>query len=258
MKGKSGGGGSQEDSVDLPSPSKSAVRKAGSAVRAHAYRRAQGEFVAEEDQREVLSVVASYRQSFSSPLQSVNMSLRSYLSSLGIQGEVSQRLKRMVTIVDKLCAREKGMDLSRMRDIGGCRVVLATDSIDDLYRLAEHIQNANASTRLIDYVVSPRRSGYRALHLELERNGRTIEVQLRTAVMHKWAETAEAMGDILGLNFKWDGDTSVHGLLRLVSKAQQAEERGSSLDEHEIGQLILLTEEVTGLLKQRLEEGKQS
>lgn len=138
MKGKSGGGGSQEDSVDLPSPSKSAVRKAGSAVRAHAYRRAQGEFVAEEDQREVLSVVASYRQSFSSPFQSVNMSLRSYLSSLGIQGEVSQRLKRMVTIVDKLCAREKGMDLSRMRDIGGCRVVLATDSIDDLNRLAEH------------------------------------------------------------------------------------------------------------------------
>ena len=76
--------------------------------------------------------------------------------------------------------------------------------------------------------------------------------------MHKWAETAEATGDILGLNFKWDGDTSVHGLLRLVSKAQQAEERGSSLDEHELGQLILLTEEVTGLLKQRLEEGKQS
>lgn len=103
MKRKPGGGGAQEDSVDLHFPSKSAVCNVGSAVWAHAYRRAQAECVAEEDQR-----------------------------------EVSQCLKRMVTIVDKLCARGKGMDLSRMRDIGGCRVVLATDSIDDLNRLAEH------------------------------------------------------------------------------------------------------------------------
>ncbi|WP_242491699.1 hypothetical protein [Actinomyces minihominis] len=78
-------------------------------------------------------------------------------------------------------------------------------------------------------------------------------MQLRSAAMHMWAETAEAMGDLLGLNFKWDGDTPVHELLRLVSKAQHAEESDSSLDEHELSQRTLLTGEVAGLLKQQVE-----
>ena len=150
----------------------------------------------------ILAVINAYRKQFAVPLQSVNMSLRNYLKSLGIQGDVTQRLKRMPTIVDKLTNRETELDLSRMRDIAGCRVVITRNDIGDLRALADYIAMQNPHAKLIDYVSTPRSSGYRALHVEVERHGRAVEVQLRTPHMHTWAESAEAFSEILNKNFK--------------------------------------------------------
>jgi len=51
----------------------------------------------------------------------VNASLRHYVSEY--DSNVTQRLKKHVTIASKLI-REPTMDLTRMEDIGGCRVTL--------------------------------------------------------------------------------------------------------------------------------------
>lgn len=53
------------------------------------------------------------------------MGLRSCLTTEGLELDVSQRLKRLPTIEDKL-RRLPRMDLSSMQDIGGCRAVLDT------------------------------------------------------------------------------------------------------------------------------------
>jgi len=48
------------------------------------------------------------------------MGLRSVVGTEGCTVEVTQRLKRVPTIVDKL-RREPTMQLASMQDIGGCR-----------------------------------------------------------------------------------------------------------------------------------------
>ena len=119
----------------VPAPSKSQVRKAGSTLRAFT----QGK-VSEQECLAALEVIAEYRRTFADPLLKVNNGLRSFLATEGIEAEVSQRLKRMETIVEKVTYREKGLDLSRMGDIGGCRIVISDNNIPNIYRIRERIE----------------------------------------------------------------------------------------------------------------------
>jgi predicted nucleic acid-binding Zn ribbon protein len=57
---------------------------------------------------------------------------------------ISQRLKRIPTILDKL-HREPGMNLGRMEDIGGCRAVLR--DLDEVYRVLGRISEAQCRRR---------------------------------------------------------------------------------------------------------------
>lgn len=200
-------------------PSRSAVRKAGSNVRAHA----RGE-LSEEKFEHALQVISSYREQFSNPLVIVNNGLRSFCISLGLPPEVTQRLKKIPTIIDKL-SREPGLDLSRMQDIGGCRVVV--QHLDDLRRLEARVR-ATWGERIIreaDYIVSPRESGYRALHIIVRWNDRPIEIQLRTRVMHDWAVTVESFSSS-EQNYKQDGHHPVQEFLKVFSAVLALEEEG--------------------------------
>jgi ppGpp synthetase/RelA/SpoT-type nucleotidyltranferase len=63
-------------------------------------------------------VLVAYRAAHQYPLVKATNSLRMAVRAEGCRIEVSQRLKRMNTILDKL-RREPEMDLSRMQDFGG-------------------------------------------------------------------------------------------------------------------------------------------
>ncbi len=45
--------------------------------------------------------------------------------------------------------------------------------------------------KVVDYVASPRESGYRAVHIHTTYQGRQTEVQLRTRWQHLWAKYVE-------------------------------------------------------------------
>jgi ppGpp synthetase/RelA/SpoT-type nucleotidyltranferase len=61
----------------------------------------------------------------------VNANLRYYVSRVGAgEHSVTQRLKRLPTIVDKL-ARHPNMQLTTMEDIGGVRAVLSSQEQAD-------------------------------------------------------------------------------------------------------------------------------
>ena len=202
--------------------SKSAVRRAGSTLRRFAREEATD---AEAD--EALGVIDAYRRSFSDPLNAV-AALGGILRESGIQGEVSQRLKRMLTIAQKIVVRESGLDLSRMQDIGGCRVVLDSDDVADLRRFEGLVCDywGDGCKRSSNYVDRPRESGYRAIHIVVVQDGRMIEIQLRTQRMHLWAELVENLSGLLGTNYKQDGDSLVQDFARQLSLAMHAEERG--------------------------------
>ena len=202
--------------------SKSAVRRAGSTLRRFAREEATD---AEAD--EALGVIDANRRSFSDPLNAV-AALGGILRESGIQGEVSQRLKRMLTIAQKIVVRESGLDLSRMQDIGGCRVVLDSDDVADLRRFEGLVCDywGDGCKRSSNYVDRPRESGYRAIHIVVVQDGRMIEIQLRTQRMHLWAELVESLSGVLGTNYKQDGDSLVQDFARQLSLAMHAEERG--------------------------------
>lgn len=191
--------------IQPETPSSNQVKKAASRVRR--YFRGDG---SKEDYDAARKTIQALRTAHSPSLVRVNNRLRYTCTKLELPPTVTQRLKKLNTIVDKL-QRESTLDLRRMRDIGGCRLVL--DGIDDVTRVFEAIYTTRSWKREgvevqdpIDYIQAPRSSGYRAMHVPVVDQGRTIEIQLRTAGMHEWAELVEDLSGALGTNYKHDGN----------------------------------------------------
>ena len=75
---------------------------------------------------DAVKVIVHFRACHQQPLSTCTVGLRSSVSTelwAGAPLNVSQRLKRFPTIIDKLM-REPSLKLARMQDIGGCRAVL--------------------------------------------------------------------------------------------------------------------------------------
>lgn len=167
------------------------VDKAGRNLRKYV----RGEAVDPAAAEAALETLLRFRAVHQNPLGKATMGLRSVVKTERCRRvEVSQRLKRVPTILDKLVGRESTLSLPRMQDIGGCRAVL--DSMDELRRVEARLKKNRPPAGYSDYIVSPRSSGYRGVHLivrydDPEGVERNIEVQLRTQVMHSWAITVE-------------------------------------------------------------------
>lgn len=211
--------------LPLPSPlTSSQVKKAGRTLR-HAMR---GDFVEDDVFFAAYDLLLRYRAAHAAPLAKATMGLRSMVRTEGCTVEVSQRLKRVPTILDKL-SREGTLPLSSMQDIAGCRAVLA--SIDEVRRVETRLKRNRPPVAVSDYVTAPRDSGYRGVHVVVAYDGRNIEVQLRSRVMHEWAITVERLSGRIGQNLKQDGQHAVQELMSVISQAMAIEEQGGSVDD---------------------------
>ncbi len=151
---------------------------------------------------DAMAVIDNWRAAHAYPLHVIYMHLRR-MAGTRENVLVVERLKRLDSIIGKL-SREGRMDLWRMHDLGGCRVVLPT--VDDVYRLADSFKKSRIRheyKRTYDYITTPKRSGYRSLHLVYQyhsdkkdtyNRNMLIEVQIRTHLQHLWATALETMG----------------------------------------------------------------
>jgi putative GTP pyrophosphokinase len=200
-------------------PSRSQVDKAGGIIR----KQFADPKLLDPDSEPALSaafgVLVDYRSAHQYPLGKANMGLRSMVTTAGCPVEITQRLKRIPTIVDKL-RREPTIRLSTRRDIGGCRAVL--NSIDEIRRVERRLKNNRPLVRVSAYITAPRDSGYRGIHVIVAYDDRMIEVQLRTQVMHEWAITVERLSGRLGEDRKGGrGPQQVRDLLESISEAMR-------------------------------------
>jgi len=205
--------------------SKGRIDRAGDALRAHA----EGAIPLSPDElRAELRIVEAFRAAHRGPLRAVAANLRYYVAEAsGGTFLVGQRLKRIDTIRDKL-TREPTMALSRMHDIGGCRAVLtnqkAVDAVVDRLRVQ---RRWDLLDRTWDYVANPKPDGYRATHLVRRKDSVLVEIQLRTALQHEWAELVEALDRRLGTGLKTGrAEPEIRDLLVLASTVTAAYERG--------------------------------
>ncbi|HVV35194.1 MAG TPA: RelA/SpoT domain-containing protein [Acidimicrobiales bacterium] len=204
---------------------------------------------------EAFEVMVAFRAAHQRPLIVATNGLRSTVRTQKCQDlEVSQRLKRGITIVNKL-GREPKMLLSRMQDIAGCRAVLA--SIDEVRRVQTQLMRRRGYLTFKDYIVDPKSTGYRGIHVILRYNDCRVEVQLRTKVMHEWAITQELLGPQTGIDLKsGEAPPIVKEYFRDISEAMAVDERGEIIPEELLRTLQERRDEVFSILRRSQEELK--
>ena len=117
--------------------------------------------------------------------------MRHELENAGIDAEVFGRAKKPFSIWRKMQEKEQGF--SRLSDIYGFRII--TSSEEDCYRTlgAIHQRWRAVPGRFKDYISQPKTNGYRSIHTTVSgRDGKRVEVQIRTRQMHDVAETGVA------------------------------------------------------------------
>ena len=100
-----------------------------------------------------MTVIDNWRAAHAYPLHVIYIHLRR-MAGARENVLVVERLKRLDSIIGKL-SREGGMDLWRMQDLGGCRVVLPT--VEDVYRFADSFMKSRIRheyKRSYDYIAT--------------------------------------------------------------------------------------------------------
>jgi hypothetical protein len=143
------------------------------------------------------------------------------------------------------------MKLTRMQDVGGCRAILQDEA--EVAGVIRRIRRNWKVREIYNYVGHPKETGYRAQHVVVVREGRLIEIQLRTPRQHAWAaavERAAGRGGFLGLK---DGDApdDVVGFYQVASEILALQEQGGHADEG----LMARYENLRVALRERLEQG---
>jgi GTP pyrophosphokinase len=189
-----------------------------------------------EELVDAMIAVTWWRGLHAKPLSKVAANLRYHVAAENAEVEgqidVTQRLKRRPTIFNKL-EREPTMQLTQMWDIGGVRARLP--SLPHLLAVSRRLRKTWTVVRVKDYITEPRSSGYRAMHLIVKRDGRLIEVQLRTMLQDAWANQVEKDSRQAGVGFKFGkGEEVVHDYYRVVSDAFAALDREEDLSEEQV------------------------
>ena len=194
--------------------SKTKVDKSGLAL-------AKNKFKDEVDFIELEEVFDAYRKAHLQPLSETTIEIQQLLADYGDSYYIAQRLKRKPQIVRKL--NRLSVRLTQLQDIGGCRIIVQKNS--DVDKIYAYLQNKAANTagfsiiRATDYREKGRDdTGYRSLHLILERDGYSLELQIRSRIQHYWAESIERTSVIYGHHLKEkEGAPEVIGYFKHLS-----------------------------------------
>ena len=124
-------------------------------------------------------------------IEQITADMRIELEKVGIVADVYGRAKKPYSIWRKM--QEKDQSFSRLSDIYGFRVITQTEA--DCYNVlgAIHRRWRAVPGRFKDYISQPKSNGYRSIHTTVSgRDGKRVEVQIRTREMHEVAETGVA------------------------------------------------------------------
>ena len=117
--------------------------------------------------------------------------IRSELDKAGIEATVYGRAKKPYSVWRKM--QEKDLAFSRLSDIYGFRII--TTDVGECYRAlgVVHHRWRAVPGRFKDYISQPKQNGYRSIHTTVSgRDGKRVEVQIRTREMHEVAEAGVA------------------------------------------------------------------
>lgn len=241
------------ENKDFPGSSKSRVNRAGNAVRD------------KTAEIEDYLVIEEWRAAHRSVLNTFQAILRNRTRDSKIT--VAQRHKRRSTIFDKLM-RFPEMQLARMDDVAGCRLIFQDIASLNIFRTTFHKarfhhKRKNESNKY-NYIEKPKNTGYRGIHdvysydvnsaTGMNLKGLLVEIQYRTTVQHAWATAVEVIGFITENQPKFEkGDDRYNNAMALASEilARAFENEKGPFPEKsdiEVVQEFLAFDEALGLL----------
>lgn len=164
------------------------------------------------DNSDALSMLSIWRANHLHALDLAFKLVKRHTDKVGNQAIYGKRLKRISSILHKLHRNPK-MKMSRMQDIGGCRVILSDYvKVLNLYELLKQSKSILPNDK--NYIFYPKEDGYRSIHLIYQCNSPNpeydelkIEIQLRTKLQHAWATTVEIIDTFDGQGLKLGGGT---------------------------------------------------
>lgn len=207
--------------------SKSEIDKAGKLL-------AMETFSSEDDWLRFEEIFDDFRQRHLQPLTMTTIELQTWLKSDGLSYIIVQRLKRKPQILKKL--RRFKVRLTQLQDIGGLRIIVEqnkdVDTLCDYLNRMVKTQDSIQIKKITDYRQKGRDdSGYRAMHIILERDGILLELQIRSRIQHYWAELTERTSVIYGHVLKeLEGSKVVIDYFKKLSNVFYIIETGQTLD----------------------------
>lgn len=108
--------------------------------------------------------------------------------------------KSTTSISDKL--RRESIRLTQIQDIAGCRLIVS--DIAEQEKVVQSLSNLFEHAATADRRQQPSH-GYRAVHVIVRCRGKMIEIQVRTALQHLWAELSEKYSDVVDPAIKYGG-----------------------------------------------------
>jgi RelA/SpoT family (p)ppGpp synthetase len=144
-----------------------------------------------EARKSIIRRFVKLRRESGDVIAQITEDIRTVLTQAGVEAEVFGREKKPFAIWRKM--EEKKETFSRLSDIYGFRII--TDSVEDCYTAlgAVHQRWRAVPGRFKDYISQPKSNGYRSIHTTVSgRDGKRVEVQIRTAEMHSVAESGVA------------------------------------------------------------------
>ena len=121
----------------------------------------------------------------------ITADIRAELEKAKIEADVFGRAKKPYSVWRKM--QEKDLAFSRLSDIYGFRIIAESEA--DCYRILGVIHQRWRAVpgRFKDYISQPKNNGYRSIHTTVSgRDGKRVEVQIRTRQMHEVAEAGVA------------------------------------------------------------------
>jgi GTP pyrophosphokinase len=144
-----------------------------------------------EQYRKIADLVAEHRTERERFIKSFMDKLDAALAEAGIKAEVKGRPKHIYSIWKKM--QRKGLDFHQLFDVRAVRVL-----VDDLPSCYSALGLVHTLWQPIpgefdDYITTPKGNNYQSLHTAVaNREGKAVEIQIRTHEMHQHAELGVA------------------------------------------------------------------
>ncbi len=144
-----------------------------------------------EARKSIIRRFVKLRRESGNVIAQITEDIRTVLKTAKVDAQVMGREKKPYSMWRKMEEKKEGF--SRLSDIFGFRII--THSVEDCYVAlgAVHRRWRAVPGRFKDYISQPKSNGYRSIHTTVSgRDGKRVEVQIRTREMHAVAETGVA------------------------------------------------------------------